>query len=783
MSPSNQRFVESFNSDEHPTISDNIYTSVLPPRTQTSDSEHDFSEMTEMRLPFRSISPPRFRSSDQIAFSYPPSTYKLDPHTRSTLCSNDSFSDMNTYQTPSTGHYSASPYPNRFQSSNDDNVLGQNSSMQHFSRSISPFNCRYSESLSQTPSMCYVSQSPSSSISLYPDTRSVSLFTTYSQPSTSLSPVHWEPPASTPESSSASPEPISPNPYLPPPADATVDIPPPLTENDNHDEQSKTCKNLFHYCSRSISPVRKEANCNTTLHTQPFSLSVPPTLYPHSSANFSDMQSSTSHIDIMKHQTSISPTLANKSFTFSNCYTLTPLTSSDRAVSSLPLVPSTQNRLMDSDTSNIANHHSKRPMSPLRHSTTVQFHSYDDVIATPSLITVERNRSLVNSLGSQQRQKEVSFQNITSITEWLFHMSSDDTLPKLDYNSTQLYSYPDQKSLDCVRQYAHKSIYPRPLFLSRKEDLDLNCKKGRTVEEKAREGNNNHDNSIPVSETCSQTQSTATPLPFENEMIHSDPFMSEMEGESSEDDNDSIDDLVSQLAAIDDNTDETTSQENHVEINNELLTSTSNVCEFNDTLTHTDNDDSEDWTNLRYVDQLATLSKSKDKRENSESERDQKTKRIPHFKITNKFVEGHQYSTAPFPSASACVSLHGLSKEALSSNRFVEFIPSPEELNSSNNSGEICDANSKQQNETVMKVKRQRGRPKKKSVLKRNTCQVKEINCQISNKDNLKVTGEKDVFEYVNSQETLQPRKAKLACTEKLLKVIGKKTKKTKKLG
>ncbi|KAH7821999.1 uncharacterized protein MONOS_6549 [Monocercomonoides exilis] len=111
-------------------------------------------------------------------------------------------------------------------------------------------------------------------------------------------------------------------------------------------------------------------------------------------------------------------------------------------------------------------------MSPLRQSSTVQFSSFDDVISTPSL---ER---IANNAAQKEKAKKKKMDNadqISSISQWLMNLKNDDSLPKFDFNSTVLEQYPEQISLDCIRECAHKSIFPRPLFSVRKENLDELC--------------------------------------------------------------------------------------------------------------------------------------------------------------------------------------------------------------------------------------------------------------------------------------------------------------------
>eukprot|EP00770_Monocercomonoides_exilis_P013348 MONOS_13295.1-p1 / transcript=MONOS_13295.1 / gene=MONOS_13295 / organism=Monocercomonoides_exilis_PA203 / gene_product=unspecified product / transcript_product=unspecified product / location=Mono_scaffold00805:108-2546(-) / protein_length=777 / sequence_SO=supercontig / SO=protein_coding / is_pseudo=false len=112
------------------------------------------------------------------------------------------------------------------------------------------------------------------------------------------------------------------------------------------------------------------------------------------------------------------------------------------------------------------------PMSPLRQSSTVQFSCFDDVISTPSL---ER---IANNAAQKEKAKKKKMDNadqISSISQWLMNLKNDDFLPKFDFNSTVLEQYPEQISLDCIRECAHKSIFPRPLFSVRKENLDELC--------------------------------------------------------------------------------------------------------------------------------------------------------------------------------------------------------------------------------------------------------------------------------------------------------------------
>ncbi|KAH7816076.1 uncharacterized protein MONOS_13507 [Monocercomonoides exilis] len=119
------------------------------------------------------------------------------------------------------------------------------------------------------------------------------------------------------------------------------------------------------------------------------------------------------------------------------------------------------------------------PLSPLRFSETSQSNIYDNVTSTPHLSTSmypsRSNTPFPSPISSKNREKEKNGDDVPSLTEWLFRLTKEPNCPKIDYYSSIFKSLPPQPSLDSIREFYHVSIYPRPLYISKSEDLDQLC--------------------------------------------------------------------------------------------------------------------------------------------------------------------------------------------------------------------------------------------------------------------------------------------------------------------
>ncbi|KAH7817155.1 uncharacterized protein MONOS_13303 [Monocercomonoides exilis] len=114
------------------------------------------------------------------------------------------------------------------------------------------------------------------------------------------------------------------------------------------------------------------------------------------------------------------------------------------------------------------------PSSPLRISSVEQ--EYEDVTATPMLYCPRLLYSVPTKSSAATPSKEIEKKPYSnSISAWLMKFVEDDEIPVADDFSTLQKNLAPQPSLDHLREFAHHSPYPRPLYASGKENLDENC--------------------------------------------------------------------------------------------------------------------------------------------------------------------------------------------------------------------------------------------------------------------------------------------------------------------